>query len=335
MDMHICMVMAGDEEGGLEKHVVELVNGLVKLNHQVSLIAHTKYESRVQGVKFIALDLSKSRKNPFVLWKLYQAIRSTQADLIHVQANKAVSMVALMLPWIKMPSVATLHNLKKNIAAFNRFNRVIAVSQRVADQFQNQRQVRVVLNGVESPKIEHNEKQTNLPLQVLAIGRLVKAKGFDLLIDAWQGIDANLLIAGDGPDRQVLQHQIEKNQLIHRVQLLGHRQDINELLLQSDLMVISSRNEGGPYTLSEALLLKRPVISTNVGMVSQVLPSSMICAVNDVQALHQLLQYHLQHFSELQSDSKQIYQFASEHLTINAMVKNTANVYQELLSEQY
>ena len=38
--MHICMVMAGDEEGGLEKHVIELANGLIKLNHRVCLFAH-------------------------------------------------------------------------------------------------------------------------------------------------------------------------------------------------------------------------------------------------------------------------------------------------------
>ena len=63
--MHICMVMAGDEEGGLEKHVVELANGLAQAGQKVTLIAHEKYAERVSGVEFKALDLSKSRKTRF------------------------------------------------------------------------------------------------------------------------------------------------------------------------------------------------------------------------------------------------------------------------------
>ncbi|MFH4377113.1 glycosyltransferase, partial [Acinetobacter baumannii] len=78
--MHICMVMAGDEEGGLEKHVVELANGLAQAGQKVTLIAHEKYAERVSGVEFKALDLSKSRKNPILLWQLYQTIKATHAD---------------------------------------------------------------------------------------------------------------------------------------------------------------------------------------------------------------------------------------------------------------
>lgn len=160
--MHICMVMAGDEEGGLEKHVIELANGLIKLKHRVSLIAHEKYRSRVENVQFYSLDLSKSRNNPILLWKLYQTIKSIQADVLHVQANKAVSMIAPMLKWLNVPNVATLHNLKKNIKAFNRYDRIIAVSQRVANQFSSQSKIRVVLNGVKPPDFIINSKSNPL-----------------------------------------------------------------------------------------------------------------------------------------------------------------------------
>ncbi|MFT4022035.1 MAG: glycosyltransferase family 4 protein, partial [Acinetobacter sp.] len=174
--MHICMVMAGDEEGGLEKHVIELTNGLVQHGLQVTFIAHEKYAERVQGVTFIALDLSKSRKNPFLLWKLFQAIQKAKADVLHVQANKAVAMIAPMLKWLKIPSVATLHNLKRNISAFEKFNRVIAVSQRVANQFSNQTNVRVVLNGIHPPQQDDSQPvhvSISSDIQAIAIGRLV------------------------------------------------------------------------------------------------------------------------------------------------------------------
>ncbi|WP_407308051.1 glycosyltransferase [Acinetobacter sp.] len=329
--MHICMVMAGDEEGGLEKHVIEMVNGLVQQGQQVTLIAHAKYASRVHGVNFKSVDLTKSRKNPFLLWQLYRLIKQIKPDVLHVHANKAVAMIAPLLKWLDVPSVATLHNLKRNIHSFEKFDRVIAVSQRVAKQFKKQDAIRVVLNGVHAPSSYLN-RTSSTPLQVIAIGRLVPAKGLDLLVEAWQGIDANLWIVGDGPEKLLLESRIQQLNLSEKIQLLGHRDDINDLLQQADFLVISSRNEGGPYTLSEALLQHRPVISTDVGMVPEVLPGSLICAANDVTALHQLIETYVNDFAALKQQSEEIYVFAQQQLTIDAMIQNTLQVYRELIN---
>lgn len=329
--MHICMVMAGDEEGGLEKHAIEMVNGLVQQGQQVTLIAHAKYASRVHGVNFKSVDLTKSRKNPFLLWQLYRLIKQIKPDVLHVHANKAVAMIAPLLKWLDVPSVATLHNLKRNIHSFEKFDRVIAVSQRVAKQFKKQDAIRVVLNGVHAPSSYLN-RTSSTPLQVIAIGRLVPAKGLDLLVEAWQGIDANLWIVGDGPEKLLLESRIQQLNLSEKIQLLGHRDDINDLLQQADFLVISSRNEGGPYTLSEALLQHRPVISTDVGMVPEVLPGSLICAANDVTALHQLIETYVNDFAALKQQSEEIYVFAQQQLTIDAMIQNTLQVYRELIN---
>ena len=330
--MHICMVMAGDEEGGLEKHVIEMANGLVQQGQQVTLIAHAKYASRVKGVTFKSVDLTKSRKNPFLLWQLYRLIKQIKPDVLHVHANKAVAMIAPLLKWLDVPSIATLHNLKRNIQSFEKFDRVIAVSQRVAKQFKKQDAIRVVLNGVHTPSTYLNRPSNTQPLQAIAIGRLVPAKGLDLLVEAWRGIDANLWIVGYGPDKFLLESKIQQLNLSEKIQLLGHREDVNDLLQQADFLVISSRNEGGPYTLSEALLQHRPVISTNVGMVPEVLPESLVCTANDVTALHQLIETHVKNFAALKQQSEDIYIFAEQQLTIDAMIQNTLQVYRELIN---
>lgn len=339
----ITMVMAGDEEGGLEKHVVELSNGLAARGYQVSVIAHAKYQSRLHAdIRFYPLDLSRSRRNPLLLWQLYQAIKQSQPQLLHVQANKAVAMVAPLLNWLKVPAVATLHNRKKQLKAFGRFDRIIAVSQQVAAQFEStgmtaQNKVRVVLNGVaiqptlnpSQPDLKKNLK-LGQNIQAIAIGRLVTAKGFDLLIEAWQGIAAHLWIVGDGPDADALHMQIQQAGLADRIELLGHRHDIADLLTQADVFIISSRNEGGPYTLAEALLLKTPVLATQVGMVADVLPAALTCEPNNPQALHQLLHTYLPQLNVLQTLSEPIYQFAQDHLSFEAMLTHTIAVYEEL-----
>ena len=62
------------------------------------------------------------------------------------------------------------------------------------------------------------------------MGRLVDVKGFDVLIEAWQGIDAQLWIVGDGEQYQVLQQKIKELNLVDKIQLLGYRDDVTELL---------------------------------------------------------------------------------------------------------
>lgn len=79
--MKITLVMASDEEGGLEKHVLELAAGLSQA-HKVSLIAHQKYQSQVESsVNFVAFDMSGSRYNPWTKYLLKNNIgdRTTSA----------------------------------------------------------------------------------------------------------------------------------------------------------------------------------------------------------------------------------------------------------------
>lgn len=327
----ITMVMAGDEEGGLEKHVVELSNGLADRGYIVTVIAHAKYEQRLsKDIQFLAVDLSQSRRNPLVLWQLYQAIKKSQPNVLHVQAGKAMAMVAPLLKWLNIPSVATVHGIKNNLKAASRFDRIIAVSQRVASCFPESQRVRVIWNGLKPPSQidKSGSKQANV--QAIAIGRLVSVKGFDVLIAAWQGINAKLWIVGDGPEQQTLSQQIEALGLQHHIELLGYRTDIDILLGRSDVLIISSRQEGGPYTLVEALLTKTPILATDVGMVAEVLPPELICEADNVAALHELLTTYLSDMSTLSKLTEPVYQFAQDHLSFDAMLDNTIAVYQEL-----
>lgn len=103
---------------------------------------------------------------------------------------------------------------------------------------------------------------------VLAVGRLHPQKGFDVLVDAaarWTDRDPRplVVIAGSGPLRAELAARIERTGA--PVRLLGHREDVANLMAAADLVVLPSRWEARSLVAQEALRAGRPLIATAVG----------------------------------------------------------------------
>jgi glycosyltransferase involved in cell wall biosynthesis len=97
---------------------------------------------------------------------------------------------------------------------------------------------------------------------VLALGRLHRVKGFDVLIHAMSSIvDAHLVIAGEGPERAALEAVIAKSGLRDRVHLAGWRTDVGALLRASDVFVSSSRHEPLGNMVLEAFAAGVPVVA--------------------------------------------------------------------------
>lgn len=133
------------------------------------------------------------------------------------------------------------------------------------------RRVRVIPNPVWplSPSGGGRPPDAVLPPHVkllLAAGRLVRQKGFDLLIDAFSALaerhtDWTLVILGDGEERQGLEAQVERLGLAGRVLLPGVAGNIEDWYRRADIYVMSSRFEGFGNTLAEALAVGAPAVS--------------------------------------------------------------------------
>ena len=325
--MKIAMVMAGDEEGGLEKHVVELTNGLKCRGHTVTLIAHEKYQIRVEA-DFIAVDLSKSRRNLFTLYHLYKVIKKLQPDIIHVHGNKAAAMVGSLLPYLDFPSIATLHSRKKNTKMFRKFNTVIAVSPNAAEVL-NHPNVLTVLNGITPPVLNPNILKNDPPV-VLAVGRLVPVKGFDVLLHAWKSVQgAELWIVGEGFEESRLKAFIHEHGLSDSVKMLGFRDDVLQLMQKSSLYVMSSHYEGCPYTMVEALLCEIPMVSTAVGAMTMLLPQKNLTPVNDASALATAINRCLENLAQAHQDCQESFAYAKQYLVLDGMITQIEKAYRD------
>lgn len=157
---------------------------------------------------------------------------------------------------------------------------IVAVSQGVATDFirhfpQLTNNVQIIYNPVVADELTQRSRVIpehpwlgagQLPV-VVAVGRLTGTKGFDLLIDAFARVTstmpARLLILGEGPDRAALEAQIRAHNLESACQLVGYLSNPLAFVARASVFVLSSRFEGLPTVLIEALSTNTPVIATD------------------------------------------------------------------------
>ena len=154
--------------------------------------------------------------------------------------------------------------------------------------------VRVLPNPVRLPR-EHKKCRSEGDMkQVIAVGRLVRQKGFDVLIESFAKIadrhpNWRLQIYGEGVERESLQAQIRKSPCPGRIQLMGLADDMNEVYASANLFVLSSRYEGYPNVLLEALAAGCPVVATNCpGATREILRAGRYGVLVDTEDLNAL-----------------------------------------------
>ena len=118
----------------------------------------------------------------------------------------------------------------------------------------------------------------NFKFSIVAVGRLDKIKGFDLLIRAASELkfDFELKIYGQGGERQNLQNLIDSLNLQDRVRLCGFCDDVAAALAAAHLHVISSRKEGFPVILIEGIFYSPVLISTRAGGIPEILDEEFL-----------------------------------------------------------
>lgn len=126
---------------------------------------------------------------------------------------------------------------------------------------------------------------------VVCIGRLSRAKGQDVLLDAWPRVSAavpgaELVLVGDGPERPALERLAGNG-----ARLIGERDDIQTWLAAADVVAVPSRWEAMSLVMLEAMSTARSVVATDVAGVREALGdgSSAVVPVEDRRALAEAL----------------------------------------------
>lgn len=273
--LQIVQFMASEGYGGAEQVFIELSNSLAEDNQVVAVLLR----SAVIGNRFsplvrqVVLHSNPTSNNPFLHIELYSRLKEISPDIVHTHAAKATTLVHRINRLTAFPHLGTKHNDRKG-RIFNSLRWVSAVSEKAAGSVVPARgaEIRVIHNGVVCTDPGREEKEEIFT--ILAVGRLDRIKGFDVLIDqvAALGFPFRLRIVGEGPEKPRLERQIRERGLAGKVVLEGFRDDVPSMMRRAHLVVISSHQEGGPKVMIESLYFADMLISTPVGAVPEVLP---------------------------------------------------------------
>ncbi len=176
---------------------------------------------------------------------------------------------------------------------------------------------------------------------IVAAGRLGQEKGYDLLIKAFLKISAkypewNLKILGEGTERETLEKLISDQSLQSRVALPGRTTDVLTNLQQSGIFVLSSRFEGVPNAMLEALACECPVIATECNDAIRNLitdgENGLLVPTEDVDALADALD-RLISDEELRQKFSDNSRGSIKHLHIDNILKQWDELFSEVLKK--
>lgn len=151
---------------------------------------------------------------------------------------------------------------------------VVANSQGLAElarQTAGDTPIFMIPNGVDTTRFfPAGQAREAGPVRLLFVGRVVRQKGLDVLLDALAtlppGLDYTLTIVGDGPIRPALAEQAARLGLTARVRFSGwvSREAMPEIMRTADVFVFPSRDEGMPNAVLEAMASGVPVVATRI-----------------------------------------------------------------------
>ncbi|KEO84015.1 glycosyltransferase family 4 protein [Tumebacillus flagellatus] len=295
-------------QGGMRRHVLDLIQGLQESGHEVTAACpretalFQELSALVPTMHFPLDDGLNPIADLLAMRHLQKLLRRERFDIVHLHGAKAGYVGRLAVRGIEpRPAVLyTVHNhvlprqalLKKAMNALERrlaadTDRVIAVSDSLRRELllthgvDEARSV-TIRGGIQGPPpltrrfaravlgCENDERTV-----IACIARMVEEKGIDLLLEAFaillsRGFDAELVLIGDGPLLSDYQKIAGKVGLA-RVRFLGEVPNAAQLLSGVDIAVCPSRQEGLGLAAIEAMLAARPVVASDIGGLPEVI----------------------------------------------------------------
>ena len=317
----VLIVITLAETGGAQSYVRDLVPALVE-RYDVAVAAFgpgpLADAVRQAGARYLPLRHVRRAVSPRDLLGLVELVRLMRRErpvVVHANSSKAGVLGRLAATMARTPvRVFTAHGWAFGAASgrsralylwVDRLMRplttvVVCVSESeraagLAARTCSARRTVVIHNAVEVDEATVASPEGGPPLQLVSVGRIAPPKDFSTLVRAVGRLErrsVRLAVLGDGPGRAALDAAIQKLGLAGSVELVGEVRDVPARLAQAHIFVLSSRSEGLPISVLEAMAAGLPVVAADVGGIKEVVEDGVtgyLFEPGDVAALAQRL----------------------------------------------
>lgn len=322
--MKIVHLVLSKSFAGIEQHVDELLaNNL--LEKPILICNNSIAEDFDKNITIYKIK-NIGRRSIFGKNKLRKLLKNINPDIVHTHGSKTTSIIS-SINNNNYKHIATVHGIKKNKSIYERADFVIGVSQRAIEDIKTPSKI---ISNWWHPKLK--KFKSNTKKYALAIGRLERVKGFDLLIASWANIQTNLVIVGSGKEKRNLVNLINEKKLSNKITIIDsvNRNELLTFYNEAALLIISSRDEGGPRVALEALYLEIPVLSTDVGHMDLILPRELLAKKDNQESLQKLLETYVDDIDLLNQDA--IFEFITNEFSIEEKINKLHEVYTSLLN---
>lgn len=291
--MNITLVISSLKCGGAERVMSNMANYWSQKGYEVYIVKFDNsldepFYNLSNRINVTSLDLYKVSHNLFYsiintfyrINKIRKAIVKTKPDVVIsfidiVNIFSIISLLGTGIPIIISERVnPKFHNIGAKWDHLRRFiyplaSKIVIQTDDIMDYFNKVRKKCIVIsNPVKEPGSYIKNPRPEIHRRIIAIGRLNYQKGFDLLIKAFKIVSIShddwvLCIFGEGSERGSLEYLINELSLKDKVILSGITDTPYDEIIKSDIFILSSRYEGFPNALCEAMACGMPVISTD------------------------------------------------------------------------
>jgi len=363
--IRVVELLATGTSGGAQEHVISLMSRLDRSRYEASVVSLSAGSAvrKLQraGFNVVVID---DPDDAVAVGALTAHLADVRADVLHTHMYRAdvvgtKAALALANAGHRRPYVvSTVHSSRVRSAAdretlralTSEMDQLIAVSRaierKIADERPGLAPVRLIYNGVDLARYDHQEPCCTLRDEygmepgsqiVGVVARLEPEKGHQTLIDAWPHVlrevpDAYLLVVGEGSRRDALEQQAAANRVAHRVVFTGRRDDIPAVTAALDVAVLPSHREAQGLSILEAMALSRPVVASDVGGIPEMIQdgvTGLLVPHDEPEALAAAIVRLLKDHSFADTIARAGHDLVHDRFCIELMVKAVEEIYDE------
>jgi len=361
--------------GGLERIVVDLTKLYCQRGHRVSILCVERPgqlagAAEAEGAAVVSLDKPHGR-NPEYIKRAATVLQSLQPDVVHSHTITALWYVGPGARQAGAPIVHTEHNnhIAKNTRLAGKLRARIKLNRggRFASRFCGvspeitasarrwgtvpSRKLLTVLNGIDTERYAvlsgRNAVRAQLAIPenarvVGTVGRLNEVKRQDLLLKAVVGLgdgfeDVHVLLVGGGPEQAALEGLAASLGLGERAHFAGFQSSPERFLTAMDVFALTSRLEGLPLALLEALASGLPVVASAVGGVPTLVrtgETGWLFPSGDVPALQNALRQALSNQAMAAATAAAGRRLVCESYSLERMATDYERLYHDVIAER-